>query len=389
MLSLSDIKLTGKRVMIRADLNVPIHNQSITSDFRLQAALPSIHTALDQKAQVTILSHLGRPPTGATADTHPEYSLAPIADWISGAIQRPVHLAGSIDDLGRHKDAPLQMLENVRFLDGETNNSPALAEQLAAHCDVFVMDAFASAHRKHASTYGVISKAPEVCAGHLLEGELQALTTARDRAVAPLSIVVGGAKVSSKFSVLRKLCDQADNFLVGGGIANTMLAAKGFVVGNSLYEPDRLDEARALMGAGHFILPDDVVVTQDDPPYSHVREVAVNKIRLEDKVLDIGPRTQQKYAERIAKMASVIWNGPMGLFEESPFAAGTRTVGLAISNADCFSVTGGGDTLAAIESLGITDRFSLISTGGGAFLEFMEGKSLPAIEALVAHTSPK
>lgn len=382
MLSLSDLDLSNKRVLIRSDLNAPTQDLRITSSFRLQAALPSIHTALDQNAKVIIVSHFGRPPAGANAGSHPEYSLAPAADWLSGAMERQVTLVNNLEELEQQSGVDLIMLENIRFFAGETENDSMFSKRLAAHCDVFVMDAFATAHRRHSSTYGVIAKAPVACAGHLLESEIQALTKVRDQAEQPLCMVVGGAKVSEKLTIIRNLCNKVDTFLVGGGIANTMLAAKGLLVGNSLYEPDLLDETRELMEAGNFILPEDVMVTQDEHPYGSARTVRADKIKLEDKVLDIGPKTCEKFAEHITRAASVIWNGPMGLFEESLFGGGTRTLGLAISNADCFSVTGGGDTLAAVEAFGILERFSLISTGGGAFLRFMEDKPLPAIEAL-------
>lgn len=381
MLSISELDLAGKRVLIRADLNAPLQDGKITSDFRLQAALPSIHFALEQKARVIITSHLGRPKAGATSEQQPEFSLAPIVDWLRGALGREVLLTDNWEQAVPDSTDTLVLLENIRFRKGEIDNNSQLVEQLASLCDIFVMDAFGTAHRKHASTYGIIEKAPIACAGYLLEMEIKGLQQIRDQPEKPLCMVVGGAKVTTKLSVLEKLCDQVDEFIVGGGIANTLLAAKGYLVGNSLYEPDAIKDARRLLSLGNFLLPIDVLVAREEP-YTKAIAKDIKRVKLDDRILDIGPKTQALYADHIRSAASIIWNGPMGLFEHSLFTSGTRTVGLAIANADAFSVVGGGDTLAAVEAFGITDHFSLISTGGGAFLEFMQNKPLPSIEAL-------
>lgn len=387
MLSLSKLALAKQRVLIRADLNVPVQNGRITSDFRLQAALPSIHSALEQQARVTIVSHLGRPKEGAGSQEQPEFSLEPVANWLRGALGRDLLLTEDWAQAVPDSPDTLVLLENIRFRLGETRNSPQLVEQLASLCDVFVMDAFGTAHRKHASTYGVIEKAPVACAGYLLETELSGLQQVRDNSARPLCVIVGGAKISTKLPLLQKLCTTADELIVGGGIANTLLAAKGQAIGNSLYDADALEKARVLLETGNFLLPVDVLVAQELGPYTRAIRKAVGDIGPNDRILDIGPETQTLFAEHIQSAGSLIWNGPMGLFEQSLFAAGTRTIGLAMANANAFSVAGGGDTLAAVEAFGITDQLSLISTGGGAFLEFMQTKSLPAVEALSKRTN--
>lgn len=383
MLSMSELNLRDKRVLIRADLNVPIQGQQITSDFRVQASLPAIHSALAEGAAVIVVSHLGRPKAGLDSSEQPEFSMAPIADWLQGALGQEIAL---IEDWEKGIDVSpgqLVLLENIRFKRGETENDPGLAKKLASLCDIFVMDAFGVAHRTHASTFGVIEQAEVACAGPLLTAEVEALKRARDRATQPMMVLMGGAKVSGKLKVLSTLHDATSKFMVGGGIANTLLAAAGYRIGQSLYEPGYLLEAKKLLASDKFILPEDVVVANPEEPYTEIATVPIKGVSLEQRILDIGPKTQELYAEHIQSAGTLIWNGPMGLFENSNFATGTRAVGVAAANSNAFSITGGGDTLAAIEKFGILDGFSLISTGGGAFLEFMEGKPLPAVTALM------
>ena len=375
---MSDLELSGKRVLIREDLNVPIRGGVITNDARLRAAVPTLNAALDQGAAVMVMSHLGRPVEGEWQE---EVSLAPIAEHLSDLLGRDVLLAREW-----RRAAPLPgdvvLLENVRFNSGEAANAGDLAADYAALCDVFVMDAFGTAHRAQASTHGVAQCAPTACAGPLLHAELAALERALNEAEQPMLAVVGGSKVSTKLKVLETLADRCDSLVVGGGIANTFLAAAGYPVGQSLCEWDLIDTARALMDQVDIPLPIDVVVA----PGIEAGDQATTKLAAEvsddDMILDVGPKTAASIAERISKAATILWNGPLGVFEEEPFAGGTKVLAEAIAASPGFSLAGGGDTLAAIDQFGVSEGISYISTGGGAFLEYVEGKILPAVAAL-------
>ena len=377
---MSDLDLSGKRVLIREDLNVPIREGEITNDARLRAAAPTLTAALDQGAAVMVMSHLGRPVEG---EWQAEASLAPIAEHLSDLLDRDVLLAREW-----RQAAPLPgdvvLLENVRFNSGEAANAGDLATDYAALCDVFVMDAFGTAHRAQASTHGVAQCAPIACAGPLLHAELAALERALHEAERPMLAVVGGSKVSTKLEVLETLADRCDSLVVGGGIANTFLAAAGYPVGQSLCEWDLIDTARALMDQVDIPLPIDVVVA----PGIEAGDQATTKLAAEvsddDMILDVGPKTAASIAERISKAATILWNGPLGVFEEEPFAGGTKVLAEAIAASPAFSLAGGGDTLAAIDQFGVAEGVSYISTGGGAFLEYVEGKILPAVAALNA-----
>ena len=374
-----DLALAGKRVLIREDLNVPLRDGVITNDARLRAAVPSILAALEQGAAVMLMSHLGRPTEGEWRE---ESSLAPIATRLAELLGRDVLLAKEWRQV-----APLPgdvvLLENVRFNLGEAANEDSLAAAYAALCDIFVMDAFGTAHRAQASTHGVARYAPVACAGPLLYAELTALERALTTAQQPMMAVVGGSKVSTKLAVLSELAARCDSLIVGGGIANTFLAAAGYPVGQSLCEWDLLDTARALMDRVDIPLPIDVVVAPgiDVPQHAEIKLAA--NVTANDMILDVGPSTAAEIASRIHSAATVLWNGPLGVFEQEAFAAGTRVLADAIAESESFSLAGGGDTLAAIDQFGVTDNISYISTGGGAFLEYVEGKILPAVAVLV------
>jgi phosphoglycerate kinase len=375
---MTDLELAGQRVLIREDLNVPLHDGAITNDARLRAAVPSILAALDQGAAVMLMSHLGRPAEGEWRE---ESSLAPIATRLSELLGRDVLLAKEWRQV-----APLPgdvvLLENVRFNMGEAANEDSLAAAYAALCDIFVMDAFGTAHRAQASTDGVARYAPVACAGPLLHAELTALERALTTAQQPMMAVVGGSKVSTKLAVLGELAARCDSLIVGGGIANTFLAAAGYPVGQSLCEWDLLDTARELMDRVNIPLPIDVVVAPgfDKPQHAEIKLAA--NVTANDMILDVGPSTAAEIAGRIHSAATVLWNGPLGVFEQEAFAAGTRTLADAIAKSESFSLAGGGDTLAAIDQFGVADNISYISTGGGAFLEYVEGKVLPAVAVL-------
>ena len=377
---MSEMDLAGRRVLIREDLNVPLRDGEITNDARLRAAAPSLLAALDQGAAVIVMSHLGRPIEGEwSADA----SLTAVAARLGELLQRDVLLATE----WRHV-APLPgdvvLLENVRFNTGEAANDAALAADYASLCDVFVMDAFGTAHRAQASTHGVAKCAPVACAGPLLHAELTALERALTGAARPMLAVVGGSKVSTKLEVLDRLSERCDSLVVGGGIANTFLAAAGYPVGQSLCEWDLIDTARRLMDKVDVPLPLDVVVA---PAFDagHRAEVKLAAdVSDEDMILDVGPETAAGIAERIHKAATILWNGPLGVFEQDAFAQGTRVLAEAIAASDGFSLAGGGDTLAAIDQFGVASEVSYISTGGGAFLEYVEGKELPAVAMLKA-----
>lgn len=387
MLTMSDFNLQNKRVLIRSDLNVPMQNGQITSDFRLQAALPTIDLALEQHARVILVSHLGRPASKQSSDERQAFSMRPVADWLQRALGRKVVLIENWEAGIECPQGQLVLLENIRFHAGETANDRQLAKKLAGLCDVFVMDAFGTAHRAHASTCGVIEQAPAACAGPLLSIELAALGRARDRADKPLVAVVGGKKISSKFDVLFGLSDRVDQFVSGGGIANTLLAAAGHEIGQSICEPACIPKAHKLLGLEKFIVPEDVLVARGGEPYDAAVCLAVDELGPQDRIVDIGPKTQALYTEHIQAAGTVIWNGPMGVSEHPLFARGTEAVARAIAAGDAFSIAGGGDTLTVIDKLEIRDGLSLISTGGGAFLEFMEGKPLAAVEALRARAA--
>jgi len=380
---MTDLDLTGRRVLIREDLNVPLRDGNITNDARLRAAAPSILQALAQGAAVMVMSHLGRPSEG---EWTAEASLAPIAARLSELIGRDVLLAKEWRNV-----APLPgdvvLLENVRFNLGESADDAALAADYAALCDVFVMDAFGTAHRAQASTHGVARAAPLACAGPLLAAELTALERALTDAQRPMLAVVGGAKVSTKLEVLDNLSSRCDSLIVGGGIANTFLAAAGYPIGKSLHEADLVDTARRLMDKVEIPLPIDVVVA---PSVEEARSASVKlaaEVSDDDMILDVGPQTAAQIGARVREAATILWNGPLGVFEYDAFAEGTRVLAEAIAASEGFSLAGGGDTLAAIDQFGVADQVSYISTGGGAFLEYVEGRTLPAVAVLSERAS--
>lgn len=394
VLSMKDVDLSGKRVLIREDLNVPIKDGVITSDVRLQAALPTLKDALNQGAAVIVCSHLGRPTEGEPEE---KYSLAPVADYLAKALGCPVNFSKDYLSLGVDaKAGEITLLENVRFNAGEKKNSESLSQQYADLCDVFVMDAFGTAHRAQASTEGVIRAAAAagkpVCAGNLLSEELSALSRALDKPDAPVLAIVGGSKVSTKLDVLLSLADICDSIVVGGGIANTFLAATGVNVGASLYEADLIDTAKTIMTKTNILLPTDVVVAKksqiDFEDFLGSLEKAdaitksVNDIADDEMILDVAENSANIIADAIKGAKTILWNGPVGVFEVDKFGKGTQILSLAVKDSAGFSIAGGGDTLAAIDKYGVADDVSYLSTGGGAFLEFVEGKVLPAIKAL-------
>ncbi len=378
---MTELDLAGRRVMIREDLNVPLDNGRITSAARLEAALPTLRRALGQGARVIVLSHLGRPAEG-TSD--PALSLAPLARALGEALGFEVPLV--VNWLDGVKVAPgrLVLCENVRFNTGEKANDEALARRIAALCDIFVMDAFGAAHRAHASTEGAIRYAPLACAGPLLAAEVEALDRALAAPRRPLVAVIGGAKVSSKLGVLRALLAKVDHLITGGGIANTLLAAAGKPVGDSLYEPEMLATARELLAGDKIPLPVDVIVAGRIAADAEIRSAAVDEIQSGEKIVDIGPRTIAAYTALIAGAGTILWNGPLGIFEIPAFAAGTKALAEAVASSPAYSIAGGGDTLAALEKWHLSGRLSHLSTGGGAFLEYVEGRTLPALAALDA-----
>jgi phosphoglycerate kinase len=381
---MSSLDLRGKRVLIREDLNVPIQGGAVSSDARIRAALPTIQAALNAKARVLIMSHLGRPEEGKYAE---EFSLAPVAKRLAQLLGVPV--AFKKDWLDGVEVAPgeVVLLENVRFNKGEKKDADELSRRMAALCDIYVMDAFGTAHRAEASTHGVAKYAPIVCAGPLLVSELSALETALENPARPLLAVVAGSKVSTKLTVLESLLSKVDQLIVGGGITNTFLAALGFNVGKSLYEPNMLDICRRLLEQSKkrgivIPMPTDVVVATEFSAKAEADVKDVRQVSADDMILDIGPDSAEAIAKLVASAGTILWNGPVGVFEFPQFGEGTRTLATAIARSKAFSLAGGGDTLAAIEKYGIEDSISYISTGGGAFLEFVEGKTLPAVEIL-------
>lgn len=387
---LNDIDVSDKTVLIREDLNVPLKDGKIANDARLKASLPTIQLALDKGAAVIVCSHLGRPdPSNPEA----KYSLQPVADYLGDALGKPVKL---VTDYAQNNvtvaPGEVVLLENVRFNAGEKKNDAALSERYAALCDVFVMDAFGTAHRAEASTEGVIAKAKIACAGPLLAAELDALAKALDNPAKPMLAIVGGSKVSTKLDVLKSLAKICDQIIVGGGIANTFLAAKGANVGASLYEADMVETAKSIMQETHVLLPDEVVVAKksqiDFDDFLGSLESAdavtksVNTIADDEMILDISPSSAAKLADAIKNAKTILWNGPVGVFEVDKFGEGTKIVSEAVAASEGFSIAGGGDTLAAIDKYKVADKVSYTSTGGGAFLEFVEGKTLPAVHAL-------
>ena len=374
---LENLEISDKRVLIREDLNVPVADGKVTSDARIRAALPTIKMALDKGAQVILMSHLGRPTEG---EFEQQFSLQPVADYLANLLGREIPLVK--DWQQGLPNADILLLENVRFNVGEKSNQASLSKAYAALCDVFVMDAFGSAHRAQASTVGVARFAPLACAGPLLAGELNALEKALAAPARPMLAIVGGSKVSTKLTVLETLSEKVDQLIVGGGIANTFLAAAGYPVGKSLYEADLIGNARALMEKCQIPLPVDVVVGKEFSPEAQARTVGVEDVADDDMIFDVGPATSALFADIVAGAKTLLWNGPVGVFEFDQFAAGTESLSKAIAASDGFSLAGGGDTLAAIDKYKIADKLSCISTGGGAFLEYVEGKLLPAVDIL-------
>lgn len=387
VMKMSELDLTNKRVLIREDLNVPIKDGKITSDARLQAALPSLRLALEAGARVMVMSHLGRPKEG---EHEAEFSLAPIAEYLSQALGQEVVLqkewleGGEVINPGQ-----LVLMENVRFNQGEKANDDALAKKMAALCDIFVMDAFGTAHRAQASTHGVAKFAPIACAGPLLVGELEALSKALDNPAKPVVAIVGGAKVSTKLTVLESLSAVVDQLIVGGGIANTFLAAQGQPIGKSLSESDLIDTAKALTAKIDIPVPQDVVVATEFSETAVATIKSAENVADDEMILDIGPKSAEHLAEILSKAKTIVWNGPVGVFEFEQFGKGTEVIARAIANSDAFSIAGGGDTLAAVDKYGIKEQVSYISTGGGAFLEFLEGKELPAVSILQQRAADK
>lgn len=381
---MSEISLSGKRLLIREDLNVPIKDGIITSDQRLRAALPTLQAALDENAAVMVLSHLGRPEEGKYEK---RFSLQPVADYLAANLDYPVRFVTDYLDGIEVNPGELVICENVRFNTGEKSNDDDLAKKLANLCDIFVMDAFGTAHRAQASTYGVAKYAPVAVAGPLLVNELEALYHVLKAPEKPIVAIVGGAKVSSKLTLLKQLVGKVDYLIPGGGIANTFLKAQGYEIGVSLYENDLLDDARAILELAvekncQILLPTDVVVGKSFTDSCPAFNKSLASVASDDMIMDIGPDTVGRYVDIINEAKTIIWNGPVGVFEFPQFAYGTRALAIAIADSDAFSIAGGGDTLAAIDQYDLTQQISYISTGGGAFLEFLEGKKLPAVAIL-------
>ena len=384
LLRMSDLELAGKRVLIREDLNVPVADGHVTSDARIRAALPTLQLAAGRRARVLVMSHLGRPKEGVR---DPALSLAPVAARLSELLGKKVRLADDWLDGVEAAPGEVVLLENVRFNKGEKKDDEGLARRMAALCDVFVMDAFGTAHRAESSTHGVARFAPVACAGPLLVNELEALEKALHQPARPLVAVVGGSKVSTKLTVLENLIEKVDQLVVGGGIANTFLAAEGLPVGKSLHEPEMIDVAARLLARSRargveIPIPSDVVVAAEFSATAEADVKPVSEVGIGEMILDIGPHTAERIAGIVMKAGTVIWNGPVGVFEFDQFGEGTRVLAQAIARSKAFSIAGGGDTLAAIEKYGVGADISYISTGGGAFLEFVEGKTLPAVAIL-------
>jgi phosphoglycerate kinase len=390
IIKMTDLDLAGKRVLIREDLNVPVKDGKVTSDARIRASLPTIKHAMEAGAQVMLMSHLGRPTEGEPAD---EFSLAPVAAHLGGLLGKDVKLvADYLDNAPELANGDVVLLENVRFNVGEKKNNEDLSKKYAALCDVYVMDAFGTAHRAQASTHGAGQFAPTACAGPLLANELDALGKALDNPARPLVALVGGSKVSTKLTVLESLSKVVDQLIVGGGIANTFVAAAGHNVGKSLYEADLIATANELTAnaqanSGDIPVPTDVVCGKQFSPDAEATTMNVADVADDDMIFDIGPDSAAALAEIIKNAGTIVWNGPVGVFEFDQFGGGTKAVSLAIAESEAFSVAGGGDTLAAVDKYDIADKVSYISTGGGAFLEFLEGKQLPAVAMLEARAA--
>ena len=379
VIKMTDLDLSGKRVFIRADLNVPVKDGKVTSDARIRATIPTLKLALEKGAKVMVTSHLGRPTEG---EFKPEDSLQPVVDYLNEHLDVPVRLERDYLNGVDVKAGEIVVLENVRVNKGEKKNDPELGKKYAALCDVFVMDAFGTAHRAQASTYGVAEFAPVACAGPLLAAELDALGKALKEPARPMVAIVGGSKVSTKLEVLNSLSKIADQIIVGGGIANTFIAAAGHNVGKSLYEADLIPVAKELAASTDIPVPVDVRVGTEFSETAPATEKSVAEVKDDESIFDIGDKSAEQLAEIIKNAKTVLWNGPVGVFEFPNFRKGTEIISHAIANSDAFSIAGGGDTLAAIDLFGIADKISYISTGGGAFLEFVEGKVLPAVEIL-------
>ncbi|WP_028293148.1 phosphoglycerate kinase [Oceanobacter kriegii] len=379
VIKMTDLDLKGKRVLIREDLNVPVKDGKVTSDARIRASLPTIQHALEAGAKVIVMSHLGRPTEGEYAD---EFSMQPVANHLGGLLNREVKVVKDFEAGVEVAEGELVLLENVRFNKGEKKDEEALSKAYAALCDVFVMDAFGTAHRAQASTHGVAKFAPVAAAGPLLAAELDALGKALDKPARPLVAIVGGSKVSTKLEVLNSLSDICDQIIVGGGIANTFLAAAGKSVGKSLYEADLIDSAKALMEKVSIPVPTDVVCGKEFSESAEATLKSADDVAEDDMIFDIGPDSAAALAEQLKEAKTIIWNGPVGVFEFDQFGEGTKALSLAIAESEGFSIAGGGDTLAAVDKYDIADKVSYISTGGGAFLEFVEGKTLPAVAVL-------
>jgi len=382
---MQDLDLTGKTVVIREDLNVPMKEGVITNDKRIRASLPTIRTALEKGAGVVLLSHLGRPTEGQYDE---QFSLKPVAARLSELLEKPVRLAATLEEA---KAAPgeVTLLENVRFLAGEKKNDSALAAKLAGLGDVYVMDAFGAAHRAHASTEGAVRAAGVACAGPLLQAELAAFAKVLDNPARPLAAIIGGSKVSTKLALLENLLEKVDMLIVGGGIANTFLAAAGYMVGKSLYEEELVPDAKRIMEQAKtlnrdFPLPVDVVTAEELAPGQKVTTSAVGDMPADQMILDIGRETLQQYKKLLSKAATVVWNGPVGAFETDPFGQGTKDLAQYLAESNAFVVVGGGDSVAAVEKYGLSEKMGYISTGGGASLELLEGKVLPSVAALEA-----
>jgi len=385
VLKMTDLDLAGKRVLIREDLNVPIKDGRVTSDKRILASLPTIEHAMKAGAKVMVMSHLGRPTEGEFDE---QFSMIPVGDHLAALLGREVEMVKDwINGVGHMRDGDVILCENVRFNKGEMANDDELSKKMAALCDIFVMDAFGTAHRAQASTHGVAKYAPVACAGPLLAAELEALGKALDNPARPLAAIVGGSKVSTKLTVLDSLSKVVDQLIPGGGIANTFIAAAGYNVGKSLYEQALIPEAKRLMAAAkakgrEVPVPTDVVVGKEFSESAQATVKSVEDVADDDMIFDIGPETAARYADMMKSAGTIVWNGPVGVFEFQQFGEGTRVVGQAIAESTAFSIAGGGDTLAAVDKYGIADKISYISTGGGAFLEFLEGKKLPAVAVL-------
>ncbi len=387
IIKMTDLDLAAKRVLIREDLNVPLKDGKVASDLRIKASLPTIKLALDAGAKVMLMSHLGRPKEG---EFETKASMAPVAEHLEKLLGKPVKLVKNWLDGLDVAAGEVVLCENVRFNKGEKKNDDELSKKMAALCDIYVMDAFGTAHRAQASTHGVAKYAPVACAGPLLAGELEALGKALDNPARPMVAIVGGAKVSTKLTVLESLSKVVDQLIVGGGIANTFIAAAGHNVGKSLYEKDLIDEAKKLTAAaqsrgGDIPVPTDVVVSSTSPfeqADAPATLKAVNEVTDNEMIFDVGPQTSAQFAEILKTAGTIVWNGPVGVFEHDQFGAGTKAMAEAIAESSAFSIAGGGDTLAAVDKYAVTDKVSYISTGGGAFLEFLEGKKLPAVAIL-------